>query len=92
MRIQCRYCGPRDEIEFTWGGPADIRRPADPEQVSDADWEAYLFLRPNERGEQIERWCHTYGCGQWLLIRRHTLSHRLELVGAANPNDREPGV
>ncbi len=36
LLIHCPWCGPRDEIEFKYGGEAHITRPADPEALSDA--------------------------------------------------------
>ncbi|HEY0938722.1 MAG TPA: sarcosine oxidase subunit delta [Steroidobacter sp.] len=78
MRLPCPHCGVRDVIEFTWGGEADITRPVDPASVSDSEWAAYLYLRVNPRGITHERWCHTYGCGQWFAVRRDTVSHEVE--------------
>ena len=75
MRLACPHCGPRDETEFTWGGDADIVRPADPSASSDEEWAAYLFVRRNPKGALHERWCHTYGCGQWFTVRRDTLTN-----------------
>lgn len=75
MRLACPNCGPRDETEFTWGGDADIVRPADPSASSDEAWAAYLFVRRNPKGALHERWCHTYGCGQWFTVRRDTLTN-----------------
>jgi sarcosine oxidase, subunit delta len=78
MRIVCPHCGTRDQIEFTWGGDADIVRPDDPGTTSEAAWSAYLYLRANARGRAHERWCHTYGCGQWFTLRRDTFTHEVE--------------
>ena len=80
MQIPCPCCGLRAEIEFTWEGPADITRPLDAMSTTDAEWAGYLFTRDNTCAEQRERWCHTYGCGQWFLVKRDTLSHRIEAV------------
>ena len=73
-RIDCPWCGLRTEDEFTWGGEAHIARP-DPAQCSDAQWRDYLFTRANPRGVHHERWCHTYGCGQWFVMARDTSTH-----------------
>jgi len=82
MRIPCPYCGVRDVLEFTWGGQADIARPADPAACSAEEWGAYLFIRQNPKGVHHERWCHTYGCGQWFSVWRDTLTHVIEEVDA----------
>ena len=74
-RIPCPHCGPRDEIEFTFGGPADLERP--PLSCTDEQWRDYLFTRTNPRGLHHERWCHTYGCGQWFELKRDTATHAI---------------
>jgi sarcosine oxidase subunit delta len=78
MRLECPVCGLREQIEFSWGGDADVVRPVDPAAASDEAWGAYLYLRRNPRGPRHERWCHTYGCGQWFTLRRDTTSHCAE--------------
>jgi sarcosine oxidase, subunit delta len=90
MRIPCPQCGLRDHIEFTWGGQADIVRPACPEACSDQEWSAYLFTKSNPRGIHLERWCHTYGCGQWFIVSRDTVTHRVE--PSADPGLRQEPV
>lgn len=90
MRIDCPYCGPRDEREFRFGGEAHLARPA--LTVSDGDWAEYLFFRKNPRGIHYERWLHAHGCRRWFNVVRNTLTHRIEAVypmGAAPPpNER----
>lgn len=80
LRIPCPYCGLRDQDEFHFGGEANIERPADPEQVSDAEWADYLFYRDNVKGLHYERWVHSFGCRQWFKLARDTVSH--EITGA----------
>jgi len=80
LRIHCPWCGARDEDEFSYGGPAQRRRPADPAQASDAAWAEHLFTRDNARGVALERWRHTFGCRQWLLCERNTQSHEITRV------------
>lgn len=81
LRIPCPYCGStRDEDEFTYGGPYDRLRPAEPQQLSDQQWADYLFTRENIRGNSLERWRHTFGCRQWFGIERDTVSHALVRV------------
>ena len=36
--INCPYCGPREQCEFTNGGEAHVARPSNPEKVSDKEW------------------------------------------------------
>ena len=51
MLIDCPYCGPRAELEFTCGGEAHIARPANPDGASDAEWADYIFMRRNPKGD-----------------------------------------
>jgi len=80
LRIPCPYCGVRDQDEFRYGGEAPIIRPADPDKASDKEWADYLFYRENTKGAHLERWLHTYGCKQWFLIERDTLTHAITQV------------
>ncbi|MCV2873498.1 sarcosine oxidase subunit delta [Defluviimonas sp. WL0050] len=80
LLIDCPFCGPRNETEFTYGGPALAPRPADPGAVSDADWVDWVTVPPNPMGPVEERWWHSRGCGAWLTIRRHTVTHEITEV------------
>jgi sarcosine oxidase subunit delta len=80
LLIDCPFCGPRNEAEFTYGGPALAPRPDDPGTISDADWVDWLTVPPNPMGPVEERWWHLRGCGSWLTIRRHTVTHEIEEV------------
>ena len=77
LRIPCPYCGLRDQDEFQFGGEANIERPADPEQASDAEWADYLFYRDNVKGLHHERWVHSFGCRQWFRLERDTATHEI---------------
>lgn len=81
LQILCPFCqGKRDEEEFTYGGPLERRRPAEPAELSDEEWSAYMFIRDNPRGFALERWRHTFGCRQWFAIERHTESHHIRRI------------
>lgn len=80
LRIDCPWCGPREEIEFHCGGQAHIARPADPETLSDEDWADYLFMRDNIKGAQAERWVHAAGCRRWFNVVRDTMTHDIIAV------------
>ena len=86
LLIDCPWCGPRAETEFTCGGEAHIARPVDPESVSDAQWADYLFHRSNPKGAHREQWVHTYGCRRWFNVERDTITYTINRaypVGAA---------
>ena len=81
LLIACPWCGERDEIEFSYGGPADVAYPADPGALSDEEWARYLFVRANPRGALRERWVHTHGCRRWFVLERDTVTHEIHLRG-----------
>jgi sarcosine oxidase subunit delta len=74
LLIPCPYCGPRPELEFSYGGEAGIARPADPAALDDAAWADFLYQRKNPRGVHDERWRHTHGCGRFFNARRNTVT------------------
>jgi heterotetrameric sarcosine oxidase delta subunit len=80
LLIDCPWCGPRGEIEFSYGGPSHVTRPGPPEAVSDAEWAKYLHTRQNPKGLHLERWRHTQGCRQWFNLARDTVTHRITAV------------
>ena len=87
--IDCPHCGSRDESEFTCGGEAHIVRPPDPDQVTDAQWAEYLFMRNNPKGLHLERWLHVHGCRRWFKLCRNTVTHEISAVyamGSALPS------
>ena len=81
MIIPCPWCGDRPHGEFAYGGDATVRRPDDPAKAGDAEWFDYVYIRNNPAGPHRELWHHAFGCGQWIEVRRDTLTHRIE--GAA---------
>ena len=75
MIIDCPFCGPRDETEFSCGGEAHIARPLAENKISDAEFADYLFMRDNPKGLFLERWRHSAGCRRWFNMARDTVSH-----------------
>ena len=55
LLIPCPWCGPRDEIEFRYGGEAHVAYPADPPVVDDLELARYIFYRGNPKGRFQER-------------------------------------
>ena len=86
LLIDCPWCGPRDQREFTYGGDATVKRPPDPVAASDEAWHDYVFVRDNPRGSHLELWHHNAGCRRWLKVRRDVVTH--EMQGTA-PVDRD---
>jgi heterotetrameric sarcosine oxidase delta subunit len=75
LLIPCPWCGPRDEVEFHYGGQAGVAFPADPDALDDAAWAEYLFFRDNPKGPFGERWVHSAGCRRWFDVVRDTVTH-----------------
>jgi heterotetrameric sarcosine oxidase delta subunit len=75
LLIPCPWCGPREEVEFRYGGRAGVSYPALPDGLDDAAWAEYLFVRDNPQGPFAERWVHTHGCRQWFQVVRDTVTN-----------------
>ena len=97
LLIPCPYCGPRAEIEFTYGGDASVQRPPMNKEVSQQQWLDHIYLRDNPCGEHLEWWQHTSGCRAWLKVRRNTRDHLIsgawiatEQVPEADGQDEAP--
>jgi heterotetrameric sarcosine oxidase delta subunit len=75
--IPCPWCGDREDIEFVYGGPADVAYPAVPEAADDPTWARFLFFRPNPKGPLAERWVHSAGCRRWFNLVRDTVTHNI---------------
>jgi heterotetrameric sarcosine oxidase delta subunit len=93
LRIECPWCGVRDEPEFRFGGESGVVRPE--AGCTDRAWIDYLYFRTNVRGLQHERWLHAHGCARWFNLIRDTVSHRIVAayrIGESPPCTRlEPG-
>jgi heterotetrameric sarcosine oxidase delta subunit len=90
LKIECPWCGPREQIEFSCQGEAHIVRPVEPEKLSDEDWGNYIFFRKNPKGVHFERWIHSHGCRRWFNAVRHTISD--EFLCTYKPGDSLPAV
>lgn len=73
--IRCPHCGLRPREEFTIRGSVPGARPAGTDDPSGAEWMDYVHLRDNPKGVVREHWYHGSGCGRWLEVARHTVSH-----------------
>ena len=90
LLIPCPWCGPRDEVEFRYGGQAHLAYPSDPESLSDEEWADYLFMRDNPRGWWSERWMHAAGCRRWFDLTRNTATNEIGPsyeAGEAGPSE-----
>lgn len=78
--IDCPFCGPRTESEFSYGGQAHVAYPEDPYALDDRQWAEYLFYRDNPRGAYAERWVHSTGCRKWFNAVRDTSTYEIAAV------------
>ncbi|MEM7684740.1 MAG: sarcosine oxidase subunit delta [Pseudomonadota bacterium] len=83
IRIDCPFCGLRDHTEFSYEGDATIEYPA--LDASEDAWFDAVFLRENPRGWHREYWRHGFGCGLFLEVERHMVTHEIRSVKIAHP-------
>lgn len=79
LLITCPHCGPRAELEFSYGGEAHIARPLDPMALDDEAWATFLYVRSNPKGVHAERWRHLHGCGRFFNVVRDTISDAIDV-------------
>ena len=75
MLIPCPWCGRRNQVEFTYGGDATVRRP--PPDAPEAAWVDYVYFRDNPAGPLDELWYHGGGCRSWFHVLRDTRTHEI---------------
>ena len=93
LLIDCPHCGPRNEVEFHYGGEAHVPYPEDPSALDDREWSRYLFYRANTKGILAERWQHSAGCRRWFNALRDTRTYRFERtypMGSPRPDLPQP--
>ncbi|MGC1488450.1 MAG: sarcosine oxidase subunit delta [Albidovulum sp.] len=74
LLIPCPHCGPRDEAEFSYGGPVRPLPPLD-HAATVQDWHAAIHLGVSALGPQPEIWYHHAGCECWITALRDLASH-----------------
>tara|TARA_Y100000590_G_scaffold270460_1_gene303737 strand:- start:91 stop:357 length:267 start_codon:yes stop_codon:yes gene_type:complete len=77
LEIKCPYCGKRSQNEFSYGGDASVKRPELGKDISDNEWNDFIYYRKNLRGKHAEFWHHVAGCRQWFKVLRSTASHEI---------------
>ena len=86
LLIPCPWCGPRSQIEFTYGGDATVRRPA--LDAPEEEWFATSTSATTRWGRTTNGGLHSAGCRQWFDVRRDTRTH--EILGSAAPGEAMP--
>jgi|TARA_B100000214_G_C23452532_1_gene394440 heterotetrameric sarcosine oxidase delta subunit len=77
LHIKCPYCGMRAQKEFAYGGDASVQRPKLNSEISNKDWDDFVYMRKSPRGLHVELWHHISGCRQWFKVKRDTTSHEI---------------
>ncbi len=78
--IKCPWCGPREEVEFHYGGQAHVAYPDNPTDLTDEQWARFVFFRDNAKGPFEERWTHSAGCRRWFNAVRDTTTYEFLAV------------
>tara|TARA_B100000795_G_scaffold58483_1_gene38907 strand:- start:2523 stop:2804 length:282 start_codon:yes stop_codon:yes gene_type:complete len=89
LKIDCPWCGSRNEDEFSNGGESHLVRPEPPSSVTEDEWANYLFYPTNTKGPFKETWFHKYGCRQWFNVTRNTATHEILNVYRIGENPPE---
>ena len=89
LEIKCPYCGKRSQNEFAYGGDATIKRPKLNNEVSDEEWDTFVYYRKNPRGDHLELWQHISGCRQWFKAKRNTATHEIIETYELSSNNEE---
>jgi len=77
LEIKCPHCGKRSQNEFSYGGDASVKRPQLKKEISDKEWDDFVYFRSNPRGKHSEFWHHVADCRQWLKVSRDTATHEI---------------
>ena len=67
----------RSQNEFAYGGDASVKRPGLNKEISDLEWDSFVYLRKSLRGKHSELWHHISGCRQWFKAQRDTATHEI---------------
>ena len=78
----------RSQNEFSYGGDASVKRPDLGKDVSDKDWDNFVYNRKSLRGKHWELWQHLSGCRQWIKVERDTATH--EIFNTLKANEEIP--
>ena len=84
LHIKCPHCGMRSQNEFSYGGDATVKRPELNKEISDQDWDNFVYNRKSLRGKHLELWQHLLGCRQWIKVERDTATHEIFKTFKAN--------
>ena len=73
--MPCPNCGERDVHEFRHGGEISSLSQRRSMNDSDGDLTRYFYFTRNPAGESAEWWYHSFGCRNWFVVRRDTVTN-----------------
>ena len=82
MRINCPHCGQRAQAEFVYERTLDSIVTV---EMTANEAVQRLYERTNPRALDDELWRHSFGCRQWLVLRRHRTTHAIEAIATFEP-------
>ena len=53
LYIECPYCGLRSQNEFAYGGDGTVKRPTLNKEVSDKEWDNFVYNRKVLEGNML---------------------------------------
>ena len=53
LYIFCPHCGSRSQNEFAYGGDATVKRPELNKEISDQEWDDFVYNRKSLRGKHL---------------------------------------
>ena len=74
-------------MNFLMGEMLACKRPELNKEISDKDWDNFVYNRKSLRGKHLELWQHLSGCRQWIKVERDTSTHEIFKTLKANEDN-----
>ena len=84
LHIKCPHCGMRSQNEFSYGGDATVKRQELNKEVTDKEWDNFVYNRVSPIGKHLELLLHLSVCRQWIKVERDTATHEIFKTYKAN--------
>ena len=52
--------------------------------ITDKEWDKFVYFRKNPRGKHSELWHNVAGCRQWFKVSRNTFTHEIYKTAKLN--------
>ena len=60
LHIKCPHCGIRSQNEFSYGGDATVKRPELNKEISDQEWDNFVYYRKKSERKNIKSYGSIY--------------------------------